>query len=336
MQKSAITNDNDEFLNKIKEKYNSQKIVKFNHFFHLNEKEIFSIHNNYICTYIIQNTSLGNLYFALKHVSSGEGYIFDQENNIYIKSHSQMISKLIIDYKNNYIISCSFDKNINILDLSKIKNNTKNLAILQGHKGRIYDMDLIINKDELLSCGMDKNILLWDIKNFLLIKKICLNSSIQNLMVRYLYINEDSDNNKSKEIIFIYSNNKMINLIDMYNNEIIEKINISNSYGSILLLNNEEFIYQNKKPRVIKKYNFKHKKSTDIFTGSKYEIQFIEKYEKTHKIISYDKGSNIKIWNYIKKFCELTIKIDFVLFCLFVDKNGKIFCGSINKIYIYK
>jgi WD40 repeat protein len=100
------------------------------------------------------------------------------------------------------------------------------LNTLKFHKGRIYDMDLIDNKDELLSCGMDKNILLWDIKNFTLIKKIYLNSSVHNLIVKYLYINNIYIENKSKEIIFIYSKNQNIYFIDFNNCEIIEKNNI--------------------------------------------------------------------------------------------------------------
>ena len=336
MEKSEIIDKNNEIINKLKEKFNPQDIVKFNLFFHLNEKEIYCYHNEYICTFIIQNTFSSNLYFALKHTSSGEGYIYDKENNIYMKSHSQMIPKLIIDYKNNYLISCSYDKTINIWDLSKIDNKSKNLAKLEGHKGRIYDMDLIINKDELLSCGMDKNILLWDIKNFKLIKKINLNSSIHNLMVKYLYINDNFKDIKSNELILVYSKNKCLNFIDKNNDNIIEKINICCSDGSILIINNEEYIYQNKKTYNIIIFNFIFNKSTGVLIGCKNDIQIIQQFSKANKIISFDKGNNIKIWNYINKYCELTIKIDFVLYCLYIDNNGNLLCGSTNKIYIYK
>ena len=335
MEKSEVI-DNNEVLSKVKEKYSYQDTVKFNLFFHLNEKEIFSYHNEYICTFIIQNTFSSNLYFALKHNSSGEGYIYDKQNNIYMKSHTQMISKLIIDYKSNYIISCSYDKTIKIWDLSKMDNKSKNLSKLEGHKGRIYDMDLIIDKDELLSCGMDKNILLWDIKNFILIKKINLNSSIHNLMVKYIYINGTFKGTKCSELILVYSKNQYLNFIDKNNDNIIEKINICCSEGSILIINNEEYIYQNKKKYNIIIFNFILNKSTGTLIGCKNDIQIIKKYSKANKLISFDKGNNIKIWNYIKKYCELTIKIDFVLYCLYIDNNGNLLCGSIKKIYIYK
>ena len=65
-----------------------------------------------------------NYFFALKNASTGEGYIYDGQNNIYIKSHSQMISKLIINQKNNYIISCSYDKTIIIWDLINLNNKS--------------------------------------------------------------------------------------------------------------------------------------------------------------------------------------------------------------------
>jgi hypothetical protein len=61
----------------------------------------------------------------------------------------------------------------------------------------------------------------------------------------------------------------------------------------------------------------------------------MQKSIKDDKIISYDNGNNLKIWNYMKYFCELTIKIDFVLYCIFPDENGELLCGSINKTYIY-
>ena len=169
MEKTEIIQKDEEIANILKEKYPHQDNIHFKNFFHLNQKEIYSNHNEYICSYIIQNYMTSNIYLALKKISSGEGFIFDKENNLYLKAHSQMISKLLIDYTNNYIISCSYDKNINIWDLCKLNNNSEKLSSLKEHKGRIYDMDLIINKDELISVGMDKNILLWDIKNFTLI-----------------------------------------------------------------------------------------------------------------------------------------------------------------------
>ena len=336
MEKNENNDKSNDFLNKIKENYNHQDIVKINYFFHLNEKEIYDSHNEYICTYIIQNNTTFDLYFALKHVSSGEGFIFDKQNKIYIKAHTQMISKLIIDYNNNYLISCSYDKNIIIWDLNNISNNSKKLSVLKGHKGRIYDMDLMTDKNELLSCGMDKNILLWDIQNFVLIKKIYLNSNIHNLLVKYLYISDCFEKKSDKEFIFIYSKNKVINIIDFDNNEIIVNFNICSNDGSILFLNDEEFLFQNKKSYNIILYNLKNKNHKDILFGCKNEIQIIQKHQKGNKIISFDKDNNIKIWNFRNKFCELTIKIDFVVNCLYIDINGNLFCGSINKIYIYK
>ena len=77
------------------------------------------------------------------------------------------------------------------------------------------------------------------------------------------------------------------------------------------------------------------KKGKGILKGCKNNIQIIHTFKKNDKIISYDDGNNIKIWNYIKQFCELTIKIDFVLYCFFIDIEGNLICGSINKTYIY-
>ena len=336
MEKSEVVEKNNEIFNKLKDKYNNQGLVKINLFFHLNEKEIYSNHNEYICSFIIQNSISSNLYFALKHTTSGEGYIYDKENNIYVKSHSQMISKLIIDYKNKYIISCSYDKTICIWDLTKMNNKSNCLVRLEGHKGRIYDMDLLINKDELLSCGMDKNILLWDIKNFKLIKKINLNSSIHNLMLKYLHVNETFKGTESTELVFVYTKNKDVFFIDKNSGDIIEKNNINSNDGSLLILNSEEYMYQNKKTFNIIIFNYILNKSTGILIGCKSGIQIMHHAKKANKIISYDKGNNIKIWNYYKKFCELTINIDFVLYNLYIDNNGNLLCGSINKIYIYK
>ena len=329
MEKSEPNEKGNDLSKIIEEKYKNSKIVKYNNYFHLIKKDIFFCHNQYICTYVLQNNITSNIYLALKHNSSGEGYIFNKENNLYIKSHSQLISKLIIDYKNNYIISCSYDKIINIYDLSKFNNNSKILAALKGHKGRIYDMDLVLNKDELLSCGMDKNILLWDIKHFSLIKNIYLMSNVHNLVVKYLFIDD------SKEIIFVYSKNQMINFVDINNGEIIDKNNICNNIGPVLILNNNEYIYQNKKSHDIIIYDFIIKKEKGNLKGCKNNIQIMQKSKKNDKIISYDSGNNIKILNYIKQFCELTIKIDFVLYCFFSDIQGNLICGSINKTYIY-
>ena len=172
MEKNEINEKNEDISNILKEKYKYSNNVNFKNYFHLNEKGIYILHNQYSCSYIIKHNISSNIFLALKHASTGEGYIFDKQNKLYIKSHSQMISKLLIDYKNNYLISCSYDKNINIYDLSKMNKTSNILNTLKGHKGRIYDMDLVENKDELLSCGMDKIILLWYIKNFTLIKQM--------------------------------------------------------------------------------------------------------------------------------------------------------------------
>ena len=204
-----------------------------------------------------------------------------------------MISKLIINQKNNYIISCSYDKTIIIWDLIKLNNNSSKLAELKGHKGRIYDMDLIIDKDELLSCGMDKNILLWNIKNFNLIKKIYLNTCIHNLVVKYLFLEKNIKNVESEELIFVYTQNKGVNFIDLNNCEIIDKFNIYCNDGSILILNNEEYVYQNKKTFNIIIFNFIVKKLSGILTGCKNDIVIILKFSKANKIISYDKGNTL-------------------------------------------
>ena len=99
-------------------------------------------------------------------------------------------------------------------------------------------------------------------------------------------------------------------------------------------MNNEEYIYQNKKSLNIIIFNFKMKKNIGTLVGCKNNIQIMQKSINDDKIISYDSGNNIKIWNYIKFFCELTIKIDFVLYNIFIDENGDLICGSINKTYI--
>ena len=334
-KKENIEKDN-QLINLIKQNNNYSSKVKFSKYFHICQKDTYFIHDKYICTYIIQQNISSNIFFALKNNISGEGYIFDKNNNKYIKGHSQMISKLIIDYKNNYLISCSYDKLIIIWRLSKEKNNLEILNELKGHKGRIYDMDLISNKDELLSCGMDRNILLWNIKEFSLIKKIYLNSSIHNLIVKY-YLESDIKNEKyPNEWLFVYSKNQTVNCIDFNTDKIIESFNIHCYDGSLLLVDNEKFIYQKKKSYDIVIYNFKIEEIAGIFIGCKHEIQIILNRIKDNKIISFDIGNNIKIWNYTKKFCELTIKIDFVLIYLYITRNGKLLCGSINKIYIYE
>ena len=120
---------------------------KYKNIFHLTKKSIFLEHKNYICTNIIQNRLSHNLYFSLKNNNSGEGYIFEKENNIYIKAHAQTISKLLIDYNNNFLISCSYDKYIKVWDISKTNSNLACISQLKGHNGRIYDMDLIKDKN---------------------------------------------------------------------------------------------------------------------------------------------------------------------------------------------
>ena len=302
---------------------------KYKNYFHLTKKSIFSEHNNYICTNIIQNILSHNLYFSLKNNITGEGYIFEKENNIYLKAHSQTISKLLIDYNKNFLISCSYDKYIKIWDISKI--NTKNtcISLLKGHKGRIYDMDLVKDKNKLLSCGMDKNILIWDMENFVLFKNIMLSSSFHNLVIKYLLPIENKNN--LNELILIYSKNGIINFINLNEEKIIDKINIGIKEGPILFVNNKECLYQNNKKLCIIIYNFVNKSIVGELNGCNKNIILLYKFERLNKVISFDNGNNIKIWNYTKQFCELCINIDFVLNCIYVNNNGELFCGSSNK-----
>ena len=317
-------------------KNNNSLKIKYKNYFHLTESKIYLSHKNFICTNLIQNNITSYLYISLKDNTSGEGIIFDQDNNIYIKAHSQTISKLIIDYNHNYLISSSYDKYIKIWKISKMSTTNNCICQLKGHKGRIYDMDLIQNKNKLLSCGMDKNILIWDLEKCILIQNITLSFSFHNLIIKYLSLNENKNIENKNELISIYSNNSLIIIIDINENKVIDKINISNKEGPILFINNQECLYQNKKELNIIIYNFINKKIVGELNGCKNCILLLYKIDKINKIISFDNENNIRVWNYIKKFCELTIKIDFVLYCLYVNNEGNLFCGSLNKTLIYK
>ena len=322
---------NEEIKNIIKDK--NILNIKYSNYFHLTEKSTFSEHKNFICSYIIQNNLTYNLYLSLKNNSSGEGYIFDKTNNIFIKAHSQMISKLLIDYNHNNLISCSYDKYIKIWDIQKMQKDC--ISQLKGHKGRIYDMDLIIDKNKLISCGMDKNIFIWDLNKFILIKNITFASCFHNLIIKYLpYINNKYNDNLN-EIILLYSKNGNINIIDMNKGIILDSINIYIKEGPLLFINNQELLYQNKKDMRIIVYDFINKKEVGNSCICNNVILLWHKSNKVNKIISYDNGNNIRIWNISKHFCELCIKIDYFLYCLYVDNEGKLYCGSLNKTLIY-
>lgn len=309
--------------------------TKYQNYLHLTERTIFCEHDNFICTYITKNNTLLNLYLALKNNSTGEGYIYDNNNKYYIKAHSQFISKLLFDYNHNYLISCSYDKYIKIWDLLKKDVNKKCINQLKGHKGRIYDMDLINDKNKLLSCGMDKNIIIWDLNTFSLYKKILINSCFHNIIIKYISTFENTIDNISKEFFLLYSKNGIINIIDINNSKIIETINIFINDGTVLFINNQECLFQNNKTFNLVVYDFKNKKKTGELIGCNYNVLLMYKIDKINKIISFDKGNNIKIWNYIKKICELNIKIEFIMHCLYVDNEGNLFCGSLNKTFKY-
>ena len=330
MEKKELKDNTNEQLIQSLNNRNLRK-VEFNNFFHLNEKSLFSEHYNFICTNIIQNNLTNNLYLSLKQNSTGEGYILDKTNNIYIKAHFQLISKILIDYNHNYLISCSYDKFIKFWDISKLK--IENIFQLKGHKGRIYDIELIENKNKLISCGMEKSIYIWDLEKFILFNKIEILSSFHNRLIKYLISIENIYKNNINEILCIYSKKGVLNILDINKNEIIENIYFSNE-GPLLFVNNKELIYQNGKENNIIIYNFIDKKIQYELNESNI-ILFFYKVDKLNKFISFDKGNNIKIWNYIKKFCELCIKIDFVLNCLFFDNEGILYCGSFNKTLIY-
>ena len=330
--KKKVLNDNinDQLMKDLKNR--NLPTTKYNNYFHLTDKSMFSEHNNFICTNIIQNRFTNNLYLSLKQNSTGEGYIFDKNNNIYIKAHSQLISKLLINNNYNYLISSSYDKYIKIWDISKLK--MENIFELKGHKGRIYDMDLIKDKNKILSCGMEKYIYIWDIEKFILTKKIEVLSTFQNILIKYFISNINLYKNNLNEIICIYSKKGVVNIIDINIDKNIETINIYSNGGPILFINNEEIIYQNAKKNNLIIYNFISKKINGELNECNIILIFY-KIDKLNKIISFDKGNNIKIWNYIKKYCELCIKIDFVLNCLYVDSEGILYCGSFNKTLIY-
>lgn len=309
--------------------------TKYNNYFHLTKKKIYMEHKDFICTNIIQNYNSLNLYLALKNNSSGEGYIFNTNKNSYIKAHSQSISKLILDYKNKYLISCSFDKYIKIWEILEINENINCISQLKGHKGRIYDMDLITNKNKLISCGMDKNILIWDLQELILIKNISFPSCFHNLIIKCLSLKENIDTNDSKELILVYSKNSKINIVDFKDFKILETINICKGEGVILFINNNECIYQENKTLYLIIYNFKDKKLIGELIGCNNIIILIYKIDKVNKITTFDKGNNIKIWDFIKKICELSIKTDFILYNIYVDIKGILYCGSLNKTLIY-
>ena len=304
--------------------------IKYNNFFHLTERKTYSKHDNFICTNILLNKLSLNIYLALKNNSTGEGYIFDKKNNIYLKAHFQIISKLLINFKQNHLISCSYDKYIKIWDISKNIQKIISISLLKGHKGRIYDMELIEDKQKLLSCGMDKNILLWDIEKFVLIKNITITSSFHNLFVKYL-----SYDSNSNELILVYSKNAIINIVNIDDNKIFDTIAIGLKAEPIIFINNQECIYQNSKNLFLIIYNFINKTIVGELKGCINNILILYKIDLMNKIISFDKGNDIRIWNLNKNFCELCIKVDFVLYCLYVNNEGELFCGSLNKTLIY-
>ena len=309
--------------------------VKYKNYFHLVEKSIFLEHKNFTCTHIIQDFDSSNLYLALKNNSTGEGYLLSNNDNLYINAHSQTIPKLLIYYSNKYLISCSYDKSIKIWEISinDKKSNIKCISQLKGHKGRIYDMDLNNDKKILISCGMYKNILIWDLQKFNLIKEIRV-SYVYNLMIKYLSPSDTNDNN-SKELIVIYSNNSHLNIVDINTNKNIDNFNLCKKDGAILFLNDKECIYQDSKSFNLIVFNFIEKKIVDELVGEDSPIILMYKIDNGDKIISFYSENNIRIWNYIKKFCELNIKIDFSLHCFYIDKKGKLYCGSLDRTFLY-
>ena len=181
---------------------------------------------------------------------------------------------------------------------------------------------------------MEKYIYIWDIEKFILTKKIEVLSTFQNILIKYFISNINLYKNNLNEIICIYSKKGVVNIIDINIDKNIETINIYSNGGPILFINNEEIIYQNAKKNNLIIYNFISKKINGELNECNIILIFY-KIDKLNKIISFDKGNNIKIWNYIKKYCELCIKIDFVLNCLYVDSEGILYCGSFNKTLIY-
>ena len=301
--------------------------VKYTNNFHLTTKKEFLIHKNYSCTYITQNKSNLLLYLAMKQNSTGSGYIYLLNNNNIIsmnQSHSQSISKLLIYSKNDYLISCSFDKFIKIWDI-KNKTSIEYIFTLKGHKSRIYN--IAIHDNKLISGGMEKNVFIWDLEKFILIKTI----TISSFYILSFYINQN-------EIVSIYSKNpSSICKIDINKNEIIDTITLKVKEVPFIFLNDSECAYShflNKKYNIEFYDNKNNKIIKEMYNGVN-KVNILKKV-KDFKVIAVDSQNFIRIINYHKYFCELLIDSNITISNIFVSKEGNLFCTSIIKIFIYE
>ena len=151
-------------------------------------------------------------------------------------------------------------------------------------------------------------------------------------LVLMIYLSYDSNSN---ELILVYSKNAIINIVNIDDNKIFYTIAIGLKAEPIIFINNQECIYQNSKNLFLIIYNFINKIIVGELKGCINNILILYKIDLMNKIISFDKGNDIRIWNLNKNFCELCIKVDFVLYCLYVNNEGELFCGSLNKTLIY-
>ena len=301
--------------------------TKYNNNFHITTKKEFLTHKNYTCTYITQNKSDLLFYLAMKQNSTGSGYIFLIKNNLIIfmnQIHSQSISNLLIYTKNNYLISCSFDKFIKIWDI-KNKTSLEYISTLKGHKSRIYNIAIYDNK--LISGGMEKNIFIWDLEKYILIKTI----TISSFYTLSFYISQNN-------IVSVYSKNpSSISIIDINKNEIIDTINLKIKEVPFIFSSVSECVYPNLKNKKsnIEFYDYKnHKIIKEVYNGEN-KVNIL-KIVKDFKIISLDSQNVIRIINSQKYFCELVIDSNIVISNIFTNNKGQLFCTSITQIFIYE
>ncbi len=90
---------------------------------------------------------------------NGNVFLYDLEmQNITKKTklHYNIVSQILFDKKNNYILTVSADKTIKIVDPITLEEKYS----LEDHKSRIFS--IAISKDYIFSAGADKKIAIWD------------------------------------------------------------------------------------------------------------------------------------------------------------------------------
>ena len=81
-----------------------------------------------------------------------------------VKKHSNWVSVLTIDNKNDRLFSGSYDKNIMIWKLGK-PNDYKMIQTLRGHKNNVWAIEYDNESDYLYSGGGDSTIIIWSSRN---------------------------------------------------------------------------------------------------------------------------------------------------------------------------